>query len=152
LWKKVIIAIYFRAPRERCLDRPLPNSKGSSLWKLIKVVAPLIQIKLSWYPINGASINIWIDSIMEKEPLGRIEELQSLREWSIRHGVTNLGHFSQWVENGKWAGWKTPNHPPHLQYLVPKLFHALAGYAPVDSNSTNERYWGNSKFSIKIGF
>jgi len=57
-WKKVIVSKYFRAPRILFLDMPLPNKKGSPLWKLIKYVAPLIQENLSWLSGNGASINV----------------------------------------------------------------------------------------------
>jgi hypothetical protein len=32
------------------------------------------------------------------------------------------------------------------------LYHPLVGRAPIDSNSSNEIFWGKSKFSIKNGY
>jgi len=47
-WKKFLLKKYFQGNQKCCLDNPLDKKKGSCVWKLIRVVAPLIQSKLTW--------------------------------------------------------------------------------------------------------
>jgi hypothetical protein len=79
--------------------------------ELIKAVFPLIQSQLSWLPRNGASISLWTNSIMGNQPLGDTEDLQLLKEWSIRNAITKLADLSTWAKNCKWAGWKQMSPP-----------------------------------------
>jgi hypothetical protein len=50
------------------------DSKGSTLWKLLKSTMSIIQSKLTWTPGNGKLINVWTDNIMGKPPLGTHDE------------------------------------------------------------------------------
>ena len=47
---------YLKGSRKRCLDNPLPKTKGYLICMLLKVVAPLIQSKMTWYLGNQKTI------------------------------------------------------------------------------------------------
>jgi hypothetical protein len=65
LWKK-----YFRGPRERCIERPCLEKRGSPIFALCQKTMPHFRPHLTWVPRNGKKINIWQDSIMGDSPLG----------------------------------------------------------------------------------
>ena len=54
LWRK-----YFRGPRDRCLDFPCKESKGSPIFTLCKKAFPHFSPHLTWVPRNGKKIKIW---------------------------------------------------------------------------------------------
>jgi len=89
-WKCALLSRYLNGSRLRCLDSPLPTSKGSPIWKLIKITSPLIQSHLSWLPGNGKTISLWYDNITGKPPLETFEDLQSLKDWFIRNDIIKL--------------------------------------------------------------
>jgi hypothetical protein len=41
-WNKALLKKYIQGNWKRCLQNPLDNKKGSHIWKLIRVVVPLI--------------------------------------------------------------------------------------------------------------
>lgn len=86
-WKLALMTKYFGSSRLQSLDDPLPHISGSPIWKLLKVVAPLIQSKLSWSPENGDLINVWTDRILGKDPLGKIENLAPLKKLASFYGA-----------------------------------------------------------------
>jgi len=72
---------------------PLPNIKASTLWKLLKEFAPLIQSRISCALGNGASINLWSNSIMRKKSLMQNKALTPFWNWSNK-GLTRLSDIS----------------------------------------------------------
>jgi hypothetical protein len=78
-WKDVLLSKYSNGSRFHCLDSPIPSSKGSPIWNLIKEIYFLIQSHVSWKPRDGKAINIWYDIIMENTPLGTCNDLQTLK-------------------------------------------------------------------------
>jgi hypothetical protein len=42
-WKLSLIAKYLNSSHLRSLDNPLPSSKGSTIWKILRAPSPLIQ-------------------------------------------------------------------------------------------------------------
>jgi hypothetical protein len=53
LWKK-----YFRGPRERCIDCPVLEKRGSPIFLLCQKLLPHFIPHLTWVPGNGKKINI----------------------------------------------------------------------------------------------
>jgi hypothetical protein len=78
-WKEAIFKKYFVGMRKRCLDSPLIENKGSNLWKLINTTTLIFQPNSNWISRNGKAINLWIDNIIGKPPLGNIEKLNPLK-------------------------------------------------------------------------
>ena len=76
LWKK-----YFSGQRLRCLDNNPPHNKGSPIYRLCLKVLDHFRSLLYWIPGNGKKINVWEDSILGDEPLGKNHELQNVKQW-----------------------------------------------------------------------
>jgi hypothetical protein len=131
-WKKAIVKKYFQSPRLRCLEGSIPSTPGSSIWRLLKNAAPIIQTKLSWAPGNGETINIWTDCILNHEPLSSLEILQPLKDWCCINGLLKLQDFCLWNNEGEWVSWKPHNPPEILSPLLPVFFNNLAGCAPLN--------------------
>lgn len=79
-WKEVLRAKYLLPERERSIDQILTNQKGTTLWKLLLKVAPIIIKFLFWIPGNGEKINLRIDLIMNNPPLENRHELLPLQK------------------------------------------------------------------------
>jgi hypothetical protein len=99
-WKKALVENYFQSPRLRCLEEPLLATPGSPIWGLLKNAASLIQEKLSWAPDNGETINIWMDRILNHEPLNSLEILHPLKNWCYMNDLTKLQDFCLWNNEG----------------------------------------------------
>jgi hypothetical protein len=99
-WKEAIFKKYFVGMRKRCLDHPLLDSKGSTLWKLLKTSLPIIKSKLSWVLGNGKIINVWTYSIKGSPPLESIEELSPIKQWFFSQGCMKLVDLSDWTNQG----------------------------------------------------
>jgi hypothetical protein len=151
-WKKALVEKYFQSPRLRCLEEPLPATPGSPIWRLLKNTTSLIQAKLSWAPGNGETINIWMDRILNHEPLKSLEILHPLKNWCYMNDLTKLQDFCLWNNEGDWVRWKPPNLPENLTPLLPILFNNLAGCAPLNRFTADSRSWGGKPFSVKEGY
>ena len=97
LWRK-----YFKGQRSRCLDHPLPHS-NLPFSKLCIKACPLINAHAYSILGNGKRINLWIDRIMNNEPLGDYSSLQALRRWMNETGMGSLWDISVW-QDSCWAG------------------------------------------------
>jgi hypothetical protein len=151
-WKEAIVKKYFQSPRLRCLEGSIPAIPGSPIWRLLKSVAPIIQAKLSWAPGNGETINIWMDRILNRDPLNSLEVLQPLKDWCCVNGLHKLQDFCHWNTEGDWTSWKPPAPPEHLTPHLPVLFNNLAGCAPINRCISDSRSWGGKPFSVKEGY
>ena len=105
---------------------------GSPIWCLLKNTASLIQAKFSWALDHGERINIWMDRILNHEPLNSLEILQPLKNWCCMNDLTKLQDFCLWNNEGDWVRWKPPNLPEILTPFLPVLFNNLAGCAPLN--------------------
>lgn len=63
-WKKVLEIKYLKFSRQQHLDRDIPNTDSSKIWRLCKKAIPLIAHNTSKVPKGGVSINIGVDRIM----------------------------------------------------------------------------------------
>jgi hypothetical protein len=151
-WKLALLNKYFQSSRLRCFDGPIPSLPGSPIWRLLKNVAPLIQAKLSWAPGNGDLINIWMDRILNREPLNTHATLQPLKDWCCSNGFSKLRDFFLWSTEGDWINWKSPNPPDFLNPLLPIFFNNLVGCAPPNRSISDSRSWGGKSFSVKDGY
>jgi hypothetical protein len=75
LWRK-----YFRGPRDRSLEFPCKETKGSPIFTLCKKALPHFSPHLTWVPRNGKKIRIWKDSIMGDPPLELRQDLHCLKD------------------------------------------------------------------------
>jgi len=60
---------YFLGDKKACCDSPTCVRGGSTIWKLMIVISPMINDHLTWLPNNGTQINIW--KILGFLPLGK---------------------------------------------------------------------------------
>jgi ribonuclease HI len=141
LWKK-----YFRGPRDRCLDFPCRESKGSPIFTLCKKALPHFSPHLTWVPRNGKKIKIWQDSIMGDPPLGLRQDLLRLKDWMESQNIITLFDISTWGEDKfmTWQGWGVLNRPPDLEREWSTLQLCLQGKAPLKKKGKDERGWGRN--------
>jgi hypothetical protein len=112
LWKK-----YFRGPRERCIEHPILEKRGSPIFSLCQKTMPHFRPHLTWVPGNGKKINIWKDSIMGDPPLGLRHDLDRLKEWMVTQNLNTLWDISiRWNNEHKmWLRWGIANNPLDLE-------------------------------------
>lgn len=104
-WKKVIYKKYLQWHRKRCLDNTLSATKGSHIWKLLRIVVLLIQTQLTWVPANDKMRKTWQDSIMGKSSIFHDTHLQLLRDWMVNHGMVYLNDIPIWsADKERWEG------------------------------------------------
>jgi hypothetical protein len=65
-WKKIIHKKYFMGVWKCRLEERPTVREGSLIWKLLKVLIPILKSKLPWVPRNGCQIEWWTNSIMGK--------------------------------------------------------------------------------------
>jgi len=136
-WKKAIVQKYFQSPMLICLEGPIRSSTGSPIWSLLNNAAPIIQVKLSWAPENGDTINIWIDRILNREALSSLEIFHPLKDWCYMNDLHKLQDLCSWNNEGDWVSWKPPSPPEILISLLLVLFNNLADYAPLNRSTTD---------------
>jgi hypothetical protein len=89
-------------------------------------------------------INVWIDYIMDKESLGKLEALHPLKYWCLSKGLIYLRNFSIWSPNGSWSNWKDINPPTQLCPLASLFYNELVGSTPIDIQQRDTQSWGIS--------
>jgi hypothetical protein len=141
LWKK-----YFRGPRERCIERPCLEKRGSPIFSLCQKTMPHFRPHLTWVPGNGKKINIWQDSIMGDPPLGLRQDLDRLKEWMVTQNLNTLWDISIWGndEHKMWLRWGIANNPPDLEEDWNALKLCLQGKSPLKKRGKDKRGWGTS--------
>ena len=141
LWKK-----YFRGTRDRCLDFPCRESKGSPIFTLCKKALPHFSPHLTWVPRNRKKNKIWQDSIMGDPPLELRQDLLRLKVWMESQNIITLFDISIWGEDKfmTWQGWGVPNRPPDLERDWCTLQCYLQGKAPLRKEGKDERGWGGN--------
>jgi hypothetical protein len=128
LWKK-----YFRGARERCLENPCREVKGSPLFSLCKKSMALFTPHLTWVPRSGKKIKIWHDSILGDPPLYLRQDLQRLKNWMDGQNLKMLSDISTWRKDRckTWQGWEVDNLPPELEGDWGALKLCLQGKSPL---------------------
>jgi hypothetical protein len=149
-WQKTaLIAKYFNSSRLCCLDAPTSPLPGSPIWCLLKNAFPLIKSKLSWAPGNKAHINVWIDRILDHDPLNSLVSLHPLKYWCYSEGLYLLKDFCQWNSDGDWTNWKPSNTPDHIRPLISTFFNNF-GCAPSHLSLPDSHSWGEKMFFCQI--
>jgi hypothetical protein len=68
-WKKVIHKKYFNGDHIQCIINPLESKNGSSIWKLIKAISPIVKSKITWILLRRVTqkvfFHVWHPSMVE---------------------------------------------------------------------------------------
>lgn len=71
-------------------------TQGSPIWKLMKSSLDLILNNLYKIPGMGTLVNIWMELILEIQPLGLDPFLFSLKDHMMQSVVVHLDQNSNW--------------------------------------------------------